>query len=103
MSSCFSPPPAPADHHHLPSLPASSKMTPTFFIEMENNNSNNSASWRGFLLKELLYLVEFFESADKLMGRAKHLCRLQALKLSSIFPGKSFGQINDFIRWFKLK
>ena len=41
------PPPA-ADHPHLPSLPVSSKMTPTLFYEMENINTSNSASWGGF-------------------------------------------------------
>ena len=36
-----------ADHPHLPSLPVSSKMTPTLFHEMENVNKSNSASWGG--------------------------------------------------------
>ena len=37
-----------ADHLHLPSLPVSSKMTPTLFYEMENIDTSNSASWGGF-------------------------------------------------------
>ena len=35
----------------------------------------------GFYEQELLYFVVFFESADQLTGRAKHLGRLQSLKL----------------------
>ena len=42
------PPPPAADHPHLPSLPVSSKMTPTLFYEMENINTSNSGSWGGF-------------------------------------------------------
>ena len=56
--------PAVADHPQLPSLPVSSKMTPTLFYEMENINSSNSALWGGFYEQELLYFVVFFESAD---------------------------------------
>ena len=42
------PPPPAADHPNLPSLPVSSKMTPTLFNEMENINTSNSAPWGGF-------------------------------------------------------
>ena len=44
----YSPYPPAADHPHLPSLPVSSKMTPTLFYEMENINTSKSASWEGF-------------------------------------------------------
>ena len=59
-----SPPPHAADHPHLPSIPISSKMTPTLFSEMENINSSILRRREGFNEQELLYFVVFFESAD---------------------------------------
>ena len=44
----YTPYPPAADHPHLPSLPVSSKITPTLFYEMENINSSNFVSWGGF-------------------------------------------------------
>ena len=54
---------------------------------------------RGFIKGNYSIFVVFFESADYLTRRAKHLGRLQSLKLYIFrMSRKSFRQINDFIR-----
>ena len=52
-SPLYPPPPPAADHPNQPSLPVSSKMTPTLFYEMENINTSGEA----FNEQELLYFV----------------------------------------------
>ena len=63
---CTPPPPPPPRRRspRLPSLPVSSKMTPTLFYETDVSTQVILRRGEGFYEQEFLYFVVFFESAD---------------------------------------